>query len=188
MPLFEKLTKRNAQEYFDAYLAHAPAALEQFKQELSQQSGIPITTLNCSPESLIPLWQWLYPRLQGAQHADNLGKDGLPLWYGVELGNNPSMPGVDFTPETLHWIDGLAYYFAEVFIKNIPGAHWSICADSKAVHYNKPVIETNEVKGVMPGIQPVHKMIVATSSAIDKLPKNHGGRLLEVYNFTISGW
>ncbi len=173
MTAFEKLTKRNAQAFFEAYLDRKDAVLAEFIKKIETQGGSSQAELDFSPQSLVPLWTWLWPRLRLAdEHPENQGQ--LPMWYAVEVSNNPH-GNTPLPVETALWIDGLAYYFGDTVVKNIPDAKWAICTDNKAAYYNKPVIDGSVF------IYPLNNMIVVTMQAVNKHRLHSDKALLEVF-------
>jgi hypothetical protein len=191
MSTFEKLTKRNAKEYFDAYLGRMDAALVRFATKL-RELGVPGEAIDYSPESLVQVWKAVHPLLEYGNREETKKHPNLPMWYWVELANNPNDPDIDFTPETLGLIDGLSYYVAKVFLKNVDGMHWEIDNDPKSFFYNKPVVFTKSLSKegkFIPEIQPVSIAIVGALGALRKSLRHKDERLFEVYNnHVIKGW
>lgn len=133
--MFEKLTKKNAQAFFDAYIQHKDEALASLITE-AEAAGI---TLDYSPESLSPLWQWTSPKYQYADRHPP--QDKMPIWYVPEYVNEPHFSGPPLTIESAKIIDWLAYYFGEVLIRNLKGLKWVVGDSKNSAYPYKPAVE-----------------------------------------------
>ena len=177
MENFDKLTKKNAQAFFEVYMERKDAVLDGFRQSVEKNGGPSKDELNFSSESLIPLWMWLWPKLELCENHPDIAD--RPIWYDFQITNNPHC-NTPLTKDTVRWIDGLAYYFGETVIRNIPNVYWTVCSDKNAFHYNKPVLSGNIFA------YPLHNMIICALQAIDKSPINSDKRLLEVLEILIN--
>jgi len=120
---FSTLNKKNAQAFFDLYMQRKDDVLKQFSATVEAGGGPAQSVLDFSPESFIPLWAWLRKNLEYAETHPPL--ELLPPWYEPENVNNPSW-GRSFTIKTAHLLDGFAYYYGEVHIRNLEGLSWGI--------------------------------------------------------------
>lgn len=131
---FWKMKRPQAEEYFRKYVESHPQRLEEFRQAVAAQGGPPLEALDFSPESLVPVWAWTMPRIR---RRENPPRDEEPVFEWAEPEDNAF-----FTAETLRLIDGLASYFAECVLRNIPGTRWVIghAPVKLYVDENQPVI------------------------------------------------
>jgi hypothetical protein len=114
---FDEMTRKEARSYLREYVAGHPRRLEEFRQRVAAEGGPASELLDFSPESLLPLWSWLLPRVK----ADDFHGD----FY-------------------LSYVEGLAAYFAECLLRNVPGVSWAAGEPGGKVHpsidKNRPVL------------------------------------------------
>ena len=149
MKHYRELTKSNAASFLQDYIGQKDVGLEYLKNCLSE-NGFDMALLDYSPESLIPIWELLHSKIEFFTDSPDYEAhlDELPIWILLNLGfHGEDFGGYSF--ETIKIIDGLAYYFAEVFLRNNEGTHWDVCpwTDPNTVGANEPVIRLR-VKGV----------------------------------------
>ena len=115
---FEDMTRKEAQSYLRDYVAGHPRRLEEFRQRVAAEGGPAPELLDFSPESLLPLWSWLLPRVKADDFRDDLLMDS--------------------------YVEGLAAYFAECLSRNMPGVSWAVGEPGGRVHpstnKNQPVL------------------------------------------------
>lgn len=131
---FEKLTKRNAKEFFDLYMACKGPVLEELQQRYLQDTGM---TLDFSPESLTPLWRWAYPQFSFADKHPEM--EHQPIWYLPEYINEPNFGGKPHTILGIFLRDSLAYYFGDVLVKHLD-LHWECYMTPKTSYSYRPII------------------------------------------------
>jgi hypothetical protein len=146
---FSELSDDEAEAYFASYTEAVPARAARLRAEVGED------TLDFSPESLVPAWEWFVRREDG--RADRDGE--LPPWYEPDP---PESAAGRLSPATLRDVDALAAYLAEVFLRSVAGAEWGIGKLPKRMEYeaqNKPVLR-------LPGAGEADPVGVAYSLAV----------------------
>jgi hypothetical protein len=126
-----QLTVEEAERVFAAFTAQGPALVAALRREVGED------VLDFSPESLRPLWEWFLAR-EGSR-SDPGGE--LPSWY---LPDPPQPAAERLSPATLRDVDAIGRYVAEVFLRNVEGAQWTIGKLPPRmlyVHQNRPVVD-----------------------------------------------
>jgi len=124
--------------FFHNYLVESHARMEALREEFQKSQATISAVLDFNPASLIPLWSWASGRLQKRQWTEaEKPKNDLRATPGWEIR--------DFRPfadQSLRLLGDVAYYFAEVFIRNHPGVSWEVCriGDPDFADENQPVL------------------------------------------------
>lgn len=176
MKKFDKVTKENAVEFYEAYMNYKDSAIKKFKEQIDKEGGPKQEILDLSPRSLVPLWTWLSNKLEygGKEHPDI---SNAPIWYGLEIKYNQYKSGIRFSEKTLFWIDGLAYYFGEILVNNLEGVYWELCTEKKAFCYNCPTISGNTFT------YPINTIMNISMNAIDNDRIHTNERPLTIFDF-----
>ena len=133
-PLFDMITKENAKEFFDTYMANKEAALDSLAHDVNLEG----LELDFSPESLTPLWQWAQCRYQYGDEHPSIDK--VPIWYYPERVNNRHFGGAPLTIEAAKVQDQVAYYFAEVVVRNLPEMKWGLYMKGGSPYSYRPIL------------------------------------------------
>lgn len=131
MVAFVNMTRAEGKAYLQQFLGENDAALARLHEQAAGSGGP--TTLDLSPASLGPLWDWAVPRaswrdgwvpvplgeMPGQIYAQDLEPaDQLPSWFAF-----PSV-NARFSAETLWLLDGLGRYLGQTLVASVPGAKW----------------------------------------------------------------
>ena len=139
----KELKKKDVQRMFDWYVGQSETRINILKQYANQDSSVPVN-LDYTPESLIALWTWFEPRIkkQKRKIKDILKeKKSHPDWM------QEYVPKEEFTLETLNLIWDIAYYFAEVMLRNNQSIKWGFFIASSNVADSKEPVLTGFVDG-----------------------------------------
>ena len=118
--IYQKVTKRKYLAYFEDYMAVKEAHLEWFLPEAACLGGYDVKLLDYSPDSLVTIWRGLISSIKMIDYYSFDGlENSLPLWVYAILGSISDKNGT-YSPDSLWLMDGLAYYFGEVFVRNYP--------------------------------------------------------------------
>lgn len=121
---FLGMTNQEAQAFFEQYLKLREERLNVLRQRFDEtQSGGEIE-LDFTPESLVPLWRWASSHFTLREHTAEELKHimQLPEWF-----REYQLTTKDLSPESKQLLIDIAYYFAEVFVRNHAGIQWEIC-------------------------------------------------------------
>ena len=133
----KELKKKDVQRMFDWYVSQSETRIDILKQYVNQDSQVPID-FDYTPESLIPLWTWFEPKIrkQRRKYRDILReRKEQPKWMREYI------PREEFTLKTLNLIWDIAYYFAEVMLRNNKTIKWGFFLASPRVDSAKePVL------------------------------------------------
>jgi hypothetical protein len=136
---FRRMSDRDAEAFFDQYLRLGNERLTLLNQIFYETGGGNEDDLDFSPDSLIPLWQWamqrLHPREFSALELTHIMT--LPEWFRQD-----QLKSKPLSEASLILINDIAYYLAEVLIRNLKGIHWGICkAQARGqIDENQPVL------------------------------------------------
>ena len=171
---FVSMSKLEAEEYFQRFMAEMPACERRLADTASATGGPSPQSLDHAPESLGRLWEWAATRLAWREgyeppalglpgpriDAEDLEPaDQLPSWF-----HHPSGVGyARFSPETLWLIDGLGRYAGNTLVETVPGTRWKAGhARTKGYMFqNQPV-----VAGLGEEIMPIQVCAVLASKAL----------------------
>jgi len=160
---FDNMTRKEAQNYFRHYVEGHTKRVEAFRQRVAAEGGPALGELNFSAESLLPLWAWLLTRIKAEDFQDF--RNSFRRSY----------------------IEGLAAYFAECVLRNMPGVSWDIARPGgkrvPSIYKNMPVLV-----GMRPGVKnrpelnPNETMMAIVSGARLNMPLGiRPERLRELY-------
>lgn len=149
--------------------------MEAFRRTVAEGGGPILEELDFSPESLVPVGEWVVRH--GKLVRDIPEGTALPPWY--EPGPPNRGLSTQPSPETLWLLDGLVYYFAECFLRAIPGLRWEVADEPRRrdIYVNQwwPVIEGMAVE--------LNPLIVVglTHLALEEPESWRPERLLEIF-------
>ena len=139
MQSFEKLNKRNAKAFFDAYLARKDGVLAEMMRQYAADGHDP-RELDYSPQSLVPFWVWMRVKMTSpswdVQDAPN---EQMPMWY-LPLHVNDEHRPRPISKQSAELADMFAYYWGEVLRRNIPDLHWGIGDHPGSYGYCAPMV------------------------------------------------
>lgn len=171
---FVSMSKLEAEEYFQRFMAEMPACERRLADTPSATGGPSPQSLDHAPESLGRLWERAATRLAWREGYEPpaLGfpgpridtedlepADRLPSWF-----HHPSGVGyARFSPETLWLIDGLGRYAGNTLVETVPGTRWKAGhARTKGYMFqNQPV-----VAGLGEEIMPIQVCAVLATKAL----------------------
>ena len=133
---FSRLSRDEAEAYLRERVETAPERLEAFRREVAATGGPSEAELDCSAESLVPLWEWFLRREAAREETGG----PLPAWYEPDP---PERTAQRLPPATLRDADGIATYVAEVFRRELPESEWIVGDAPAATRYaaqGKPVL------------------------------------------------
>lgn len=137
---YSELSDEEVQRRFEELTTAVPDRVARLRREVGE-------ALDLSPESLVPLWEWFLAR-EAARGGDRGGE--LPSWYEPDP---PELASQRLAPATLRDVDAVALTFAEVLLRNVPGAAWGIGKlpeRMRYAHQNKPVVKLQHDQDVDP--------------------------------------
>lgn len=138
MDEYSKLTKQQAQEYFDWFTTQIPERIEILLGAIESSGEQNLEQFDMTPESLKPLWSWLKKNIKTtpkSQAEMNELKTTLPNRIFEDVND------WKLDSSTLVLAMDVSLYFAEVFLKNYSNLYWNILSKPKShVDLNKPVI------------------------------------------------
>lgn len=135
---YSKLTKQQAQEYFDWFIQQIPERIEILLGAIKSSGEKNLEQFDMTPESLISLWSWLKKNIKTTlKSQDEMTelKNTLPSWIFEDVKD------WKLDSSTLILAMDVSLYFAEVFLENYSHLYWSILSKPKShADVNKPVI------------------------------------------------
>lgn len=138
MDEYSKLTKQQAQEYFDWFTTQIPERIEILLGAIESSGEQNLEQFDMTPESLKPLWSWLKKNIKTtpkSQAEMNELKRTLPNRIFEDVND------WKLDSSTLVLAMDVSLYFAEVFLKNYSNLYWNILSKPKShVDLSKPVI------------------------------------------------
>ncbi len=119
MTIYKRVTKRNSEKYFQDFLNKKESSLKWLYTFIEEKGG-DSSKLDFSPESLIYLWEKVYPYIKKIKPCPDYEKfqDDLPLWFYLHQNYICGERTGGYDIQSLKIMEALIYYFAEVFIKN----------------------------------------------------------------------
>lgn len=153
---YEKMTELEAQKHLEALETSLSRRLEWMRAHVAGGRG---PDLDASPESLVPLWNWVLAQDHDVDAPRSADED-IPPWLEFDAGFCSRLG-----PRLLALTDGLIAYFAEVASHDLPGARWTVGSAPKSTNY----IDQNAPVLLLPGgahMNPVRMVTVAVVSAI----------------------
>jgi hypothetical protein len=140
---FDAFTEVEARAFLERYVASSAERLERFFRLVAATGGPARSTLDGSPDSLVPLHTWFVSRARRADAADAAGE--LPDWYEPDP---PELATKRLAPRTIADADGVALYFGEVLRRAMPDLRWDIGKEPKRfryAHQHKPLLKNSDV-------------------------------------------
>jgi len=140
--MYKKLTKKNYKSYEADFISLKDIRLNIFIQEIVSSGDVSYSELDFSPSSLTTVWRYVYPKIEMVSPVPNYPEDQIPIWFYL---HEDAIHTHDrgYTLKTLWLIDGLVYYFGEVFIQNNEELKWEAFYEpnSRIDYQYKPVIK-----------------------------------------------
>lgn len=104
-----QLNAEEAAAYFDAFTGKIPERVSYVARICAKELRVPKSRLDCSPDSLLPLWKWFRRRAK---------TESIP-----SAGTETSVR--QLTPETEYLLRDIGMYLGETLRKNLPGIYWT---------------------------------------------------------------
>jgi len=170
---FLQMTDEEAKLFFDGYLEFGKERLVLLRRRFCE-NGDKEDDLDFSPASLVPLWRWAKRRLQTREltHEEMRHIRSVPESFQRDL-----LRSKPLSEGSLILVNDIAYYFAEVFIRNHVGVRWKICKTKikRHVDANQPILS-----GFRVSMNPRDLVRVVASEAMDA--KGGDESLRELYD------
>lgn len=117
---YQKVKKRNYLQFFEDYMTLKDERLSWFLPEIANLGGFSVELLDFSPESLVLIWKTSMPyiHMDSYYSFERLEKN-IPIIAQAMMEVVSDKYGT-YSPDSLWVIDGLTYYFGDVFVKNHP--------------------------------------------------------------------
>lgn len=133
---FEKLTKKEAKEYFDWFISHVDERSDYLRQKVSEGLNIPIETLDFSIESLIFIWRWFLkivelkktPRSVLRGLRKELKANGEPKEFIKDMIRENSR---ELSIFSRYVIRDIGMYVGKMFVTNYQALRWDYHTDKK---------------------------------------------------------
>lgn len=104
-----QLNAEEAATYFDAFTGIIPERVSYVARICAKELRVPKSRLDCSPDSLLPLWKWFRRRAKTAPIPSAGAENGVR----------------QLTPETECILRDIGMYLGETLRKNLPGIYWT---------------------------------------------------------------
>lgn len=104
-----QLNAEEAAAYFETFTEKIPERVSYVARICAKELRVPKSRLDCSPDSLLPLWKWFRRRAKTAP---------IP-----SAGTETSVR--QLTPETEYILRDIGMYLGETLRKNLPGIYWT---------------------------------------------------------------
>jgi hypothetical protein len=158
---FWKMTDEEAQAFFEEYVRSRDERLASLKRTFHETGGGKEDELNFTPDSLLTLWRWASERLSKREYTSRELEHikTLPDWF-----REHQLTTKHLSEQTLALLNDIAFYFAEVFIRNHSGVQWMICKTKVERHNdaNQPVLS-----GFTVSMSPRDLLAVAARKTLD---------------------
>jgi hypothetical protein len=185
MRYYAELTKREAAAALEEFLAEREPALELLRNRLRADGQDPDALLDDSPDSLVPLWQWVVARLtaltaQGATNPAMVPREEWPSWarYSVEVEPVLSL-------ESLRLLDGLVSYLARVVQQHTHAGRWQPGqhASKRYRFRHHPVLAEGEHQVFFPAsVSAKARKVVQGGVVPDDALASHAHAVIAAYN------
>jgi hypothetical protein len=131
---FDTLSEAEARAFFDTYLSHRERRLEWLRSEYASTGRDVSRDLDYAPDSLLRIWRWSIDTLSLRAHV--YYPDWLTDYVKYEVRSVD-----DWIPKDQQGLllDSIAFYFADVCIRNLSGVQWEICR-LHSIDFNQPVL------------------------------------------------
>ena len=168
---FDKMNKKDAQEYFDWYMSEIPIRLDMLKTVVKDEAGI---DLDYSLDSLIDLWEWYEGKIYYVDRDKDLYQaalDKAPEWF------KPYVSDKFLSYETLMYAMDIAIYYAEIIVKNNDQINWGYFIKPK----NRAGVNEPTLLGFTADMDLNTRVIVLNLTRRSAKEKNKN-RLIDNYN------
>jgi hypothetical protein len=115
------LDEKTSEAYYECFMERKDRKIEEMKDRLEKEAGIPKEEIDYSKESLVSIWTYVRKRIRKNRPWEVIKKSDLPCWYWMENSALNNIRTKNFSNESIFWIDTLSYYLGECFIKNLGG-------------------------------------------------------------------
>lgn len=155
------LTPAQARRYFEWYMEQLPQRVAYVARVCAKELHIPESRMDCSPESLIPLWRWLRKRAK------------------TELSPCPGDPKRKvLTTETELILLDVGMYLGETMHRNIPGLQWSYYTQPKKDFFcNHPLltgfVDMTSGQPFQAVFEPIHMAKVQATKLLRHASQSH---------------
>lgn len=146
---FHELTKEQAQDLMDRWLADEPARLAWLADRVSAGKGRLFdradVVLDRSPDSLVSLWRRVRKQLRWRGPDDVFDPARLPVWAN----SSPAHNHPRFSDDTLWLLDAVARYWAAVLCQ-ATGDRWILGRERVPgyIDQNKPILKRDNASPV----------------------------------------
>jgi len=135
---YGNMSKKTAKEAFDWYIAAIPGRMQYFRTRCAADLGIPVETLDYSPESLIPVWRWF---LRTARTEDTPKEELAWMMEQAKIFGESFITRKVLSVATEFIVRDISMYIGECFLKECPKLYWTYRDKPKSsVTVNQPVI------------------------------------------------
>lgn len=104
-----QMNAEEAAAYFETFTEKIPERVSYVSRICAKELRVPKSRLDCSPDSLLPLWKWFRRRAK---------TEPIP---SAEAENSVRQ----LTPETEYILRDIGMYLGETLRKNLPGIYWT---------------------------------------------------------------
>lgn len=174
-PDFENMTKKDAKEHFNLYIAEIPNRMKILEEYVNGRYKANVN-FDYTIESLVPLWSWFESVMtieERTQEEFERDLNVLADWMHDIVLQNKTRPSLT----TIAIGNDVAIYFAEVFRRNNPKVYWSYIATAKRhISYNHPVLMGFINKACM------NPELVISMAIKRSLKEKNSKRLAELYD------
>lgn len=148
---FQNMTDDQAQAFFDEYLRLRDERLAALNRRYWQTGGGNESDLGFSPDSLEPLWAWAAKQLRRREFTPAELEHARSLPASARQYYKPPL-----SEDSLILINDIAYYFAEILIRDLEGVYWKVCKTKlkRYVDRNQPVLGGFSAPGHELGVNP----------------------------------
>lgn len=148
---FLNMSGEQAQAFFDQYLQLRDERLAALNRRYWQTGGGNESDLDFSPDSLVPLWAWAAKHLRRREFTPSELEHARSLPASARQYYKPPL-----SEDSFILINDIAYYFAEILIRDLEGVHWKVCKTKlkRYVDKNQPVLGGFLAAGFEDGINP----------------------------------
>lgn len=125
---FDAMSLVEASRFFDWYVEQEAGRVDVLRKAYVATGGQ--GDLDCSRESLLPLWAWFFP-LVAVESAEAVSLNNPA---GAEVSNE------NLAASTLSIAVDIGYYLATIFQKFSPKITWKLWTKSKDYYFQRPVL------------------------------------------------
>ncbi len=152
-----QLNAEEAAAYFDAFTGKIPERVSYVSRICAKELRVPKSRLDCSPDSLLPLWKWFRRRAKTAPIPSAGAENGVR----------------QLTPETEYILRDIGIYLGETLRKNLPGIYWTYYTEPcNDFFQNHPLLKgfVDRTTGTPCPVcfEPIHKTRVQASNILTR--------------------